>query len=158
MKWINVLVGSVVVAITASVVAGLFIVGSPKAERLARFDERRANDLQMIQSEVTSYWQQKNRLPQSLEELQYDLGYFIPPTDPQTGAPYEYRVLAPLRFELCTVFSAASEEAFPNGGRVAMPKPAGAPFVEADNGWTHGVGRMCFTRTIDPERFPKPTR
>jgi len=156
MKWINVLVGSVVVAITASVVAGLFIVGSPKAERLAQFDERRVNDLSMIQSEVTSYWQQKRRLPQSLEELQYELGYFVPPTDPQPGAVYEYRVLEPLKFELCAVFSAASEETLPNEGRVAaMPKPVGAPFPSAESNWTHGAERTCFTRTIDPERFPK---
>ena len=105
---IQILVGNVVLAVASAVISGFFIVGSPKAERLARFDERRINDLSMIQSEVTSYWQQKRRLPQSLEELQHDLGYFIPPTDPQPGAMYEYRVLTPLKFELCAVFSAVS--------------------------------------------------
>lgn len=155
-KWIHLLVGSVITAVTASVLAGLFIVGSPKAERLARFDERRVNDLSMIQSEVMSYWQQKRHLPQSLEILQSELVYFTPPIDPQTGAAYEYRVLEPLKFELCAVFSAASEEVVPGRERSIAPKPVPAPYTNAENNWTHTASRTCFTRTIDPARFPKP--
>jgi hypothetical protein len=160
---IHVLVGSVILAIAVSVIAGLFIVGSPKSERLARFDERRVNDAQMIQNEIFNYWQQKERLPQSLDELQSDFTYFVAPRDPQTGAPYEYRVLPPLKFELCATFSTASEEAqsfgYPTMSLPIMaPQPVGGPFIDAESGWAHGAGRACFMRTIDPERFGKDVK
>ena len=149
---------SVVVAVMAgSVVAGFFVVGSPQRERLARFDERRVNDLQIIQNETVNFWQTKDRLPANLEELKNDLSGFVAPRDPETGAAYEYRALEPLRFELCANFATGSRNAAEVTDRTdrrvksAMPYPVFS--YDGMGNWMHGLGRECFIRTIDPERL-----
>jgi len=49
-----------------AVIAGFFIVGSPQEGRLRRFDEQRVQNLQFLQSEIVSFWINKERLPKSL--------------------------------------------------------------------------------------------
>lgn len=148
---IGLFVGVVVAMIIANVVIGFFMIGSPQKERLARFDNQRVNDLQMIQNEVINFWQQKARLPYALDELKNDLTGFVAPHDPQTGTAYEYRTVEPLKFELCATFVTSSNAKTPK----SMPRtPYPAPYYEGLGNWTHDVGRICFTRTIDPERFP----
>ena len=152
---IHACVALVVVLVVANVVAGFFMVGSPKKERLARFDSQRTNDLKMIQNEVLNFWQQKVWLPAGLDELKNDITGFVPPNDPATGALYEYREVAPLKFELCAVFATASSD---NGKGMthAVPYPVSYNYDGLGN-WTHDQGRVCFIRTIDPERFrPEP--
>lgn len=134
-----------------SVVAGFLLVGSPVAERLRQFDDRRVSDLQSLQWEVVNFWQAKEQLPGSLEALRDDIRGFIPPRDPETGQTYEYRIFTPLSFELCAAFRMDSEN---EGGAVrAVPIPRG-PYGEAVESFAHGAGRTCFMRTIDPDRYP----
>ena len=147
------LLTSAVTAIVAvSVVSGLFVVGSPARERLTRLDERRVNDLQIIQNEIINFWQAKETLPTRLNNLQNDLTGFSVPLDPQTGVAYDYRTTGPLQFELCANFVTANDGALKSGRSMAVPMPA--PYWEGFGNWQHGEGRSCFTRTIDPERFP----
>jgi len=142
---------AIIVVVLAAVVFGFFVAGTPADRRLVRFDERRANDLSVIQSQVISYWQNKDALPPSLAELSNDILNFSIPVDPKTGEAYEYRVLGPLSFELCAVFETESED---NNSR-AVPMIYPTPET-----WQHGVGRTCFERTIDPDFFriekPRP--
>ena len=151
-----------VLLVVANVITGFFMVGSPKAERLARFDSQRVNDLQMIQNEVINFWQQKARLPATLDELKNDITGFVPPHDPQTGALYEYRSIQAQaedlrlpQFELCAMFATSSSVETSKGMLRAVPYPAA--YYDGFGNWTHGPGRVCFSRTIDPERFrPEP--
>lgn len=144
-----------IVLVAANVVTGFFMVGSPKQERLARFDAQRVNDLQMIQNELINFWQQKDRLPATLDELKNDITGFMPPTDPETVLPYEYQATAPLAFELCAQFTTSIEKDASKGRTPAVPYPA--PYYEGLENWAHDAGRACFIRTIDPERFrPEP--
>jgi hypothetical protein len=55
--------------VTTAIVVGFMVVGSPAQQRLLRFDDRRIQDLQSIQGQVVTYWQQKEVLPKSLEDL-----------------------------------------------------------------------------------------
>lgn len=143
-------VGFIVALILANVVTGFFMIGSPQKERLVRFDSQRTNDLQMIQNEVLNFWQQKTRLPATLDELKSDITGFVSPHDPQTGGVYEYRTVEALKFELCATFATSSTDKTPKG----MPyAPYPTPYYEGLGNWTHDVGRICFARTIDPERF-----
>lgn len=144
--------------VAVSVIAGFFVVGSPGEERLYRFDEQRLQDLQMLQGEVVYYWQRKGELPQALEMLEDDIRGVRVPFDPENGAPYEYSVKGELMFELCATFARANDEAVGAFGRT---KPMMPEAVYPETNWSHGEGRTCFERTIDPELYkpiPMPVR
>lgn len=137
-------------------IAGFFIVGSPKNERLRELDRVRVSNLQYIQSEIVYYWQNKETLPESLEALNDDLRGVRIPKDPETREPYEYEVTGPLSFTLCAVFSLPSIGEEENGRMIAPPQPTLKPYaheVFPGISWEHGAGRVCFTRTIDPDVF-----
>jgi len=129
------------IMVLGSIIAGFFIIGTPAEQRDRRFDDRRVSDLQSLQWQIINYWQQKNELPQTLADLQDSISGFVPPTDPETEASYEYNILGELSFELCAEFETSSKE-----------------FVESypktrDQNWEHEKGRTCFKRTIDPELY-----
>lgn len=139
------LVGGSVVALCAITVAlGFFILGTPYAARLSRIDQTKEYDLQQIQSQISNFYQVKQKLPTSLDELQDSTIPVVVPTDPQTGAPYIYRAKSATTFELCATFNRPS---LPTQGRVSRPFYGG-------ESWQHGSGEVCFTRTIDPDRYP----
>jgi len=145
--------GVVSLVVLASVVSAFFIVGSPQTLRALRYDQQKVSDLQNIQWQVTEYWRQKEALPANLEELKDPLVGAVVPTDPQFNEGdayvYEYRVISQSNntFELCAVFNRGSIE---NEIGVARPLYSG----QAEEYWTHGIGRTCFERTVDPEKFP----
>lgn len=146
-------IGVVVVVI----IAGFFIIGSPQEERLRRFDEARVSDLQFLQSEIISYWQNKEELPGELSLLEDDIRGVQIPQDPETDDAYEYQVKGPETFELCAVFNRPSLEAEEFG--LDRPMPIKAPglvpkpyYLEQQN-WHHEAGRVCFERTIDKDFY-----
>lgn len=139
---------AVAVLIVLSIVSGFFIIGTPGQARLARMDDQRVQDLQMIQSEIINYWQKKGELPPTLQTLNDPLSYFTLPKDPTTGADYEYQnttASAP-SFELCATFAAASR-----------PQPTVPSYAKpryADDDWSHLAGRTCFNRVVDRDLYP----
>jgi hypothetical protein len=131
-------------AVLVAAVAGFVLAGSPARQRLVRTDLRRISDLVMLQNEIVNYYRAKNALPQSLDQLTNSISGFRSPDDPQSGRPYEYRVTGTLSFQLCADFS------LPSGKEnVGAYPPYSTPGVSGWN-WSHGTGRECFTRTIDP--------
>src|SRR3989344_1590393 len=143
------------VLILVSVVAGLFIIGSPGQMRLFRFDDQKVNDLTMLQYQIVNYWQQKERLPLALSDLEDPISGFAVPTDPQTEGSYRYEKTGALSFKLCADFNADSRE--DSRARV-VAVPIGVDGMVGKGleteAWQHGVGETCFERTIDPERYP----
>lgn len=132
---------SIIISIVAAaIITGFFVVGSPGQERLRRFDERKIQDLGIIQSEVIYFWQNKSRLPDSLSELNDSVRRFSVPKDPQSGQGYEYHILAPNRFEFCAMFN--------------LPDPR-----DDNSFWTHGAGHTCFQKTADaePDKLRRPS-
>lgn len=140
----------IIFIVIVAVVFGFFLAGSPNSERLRRFDERRVQDLQTIQSEIINYWINKERLPQRLSDLQDSIRGFSTPKDPESGNDYSYVVNSGLAFTLCADFSRSSTE------NTNMPKPVPGPYYEQSN-WQHNSGRFCFERNIDPEIY-KPAK
>lgn len=143
---------SVIAVVSAAIVAGFFIVGSPQTERLRRFDERRVSDLQNIQWQIVSFWQQKERLPESLDELADDISGWKAPKDPETGGQYEYAKGADLSFEVCASFVLESEK-----DATSIESPLYPPVFDGNGNlenWAHPKGKHCFERKIDPERYP----
>ncbi len=160
-----------IVVVVAAIVIGFIAVGSPAKQRDLRFDNQRTGDLQSIQWQVINYWQHKEKLPALLDDLTDETTGFVVPTDPETDQPYGYSIKAisgtqgtagGMSFQLCAVFSRASQDTKGRGGyygggssyAIDMATPAAYPGIRSSDVWTHGVGRVCFDRTIDPDRYP----
>lgn len=139
------------VVVIATIVLGFVLVGSPTQQRKVRFDDQRVSDLSNIQNEITNYYSlKKGALPSSLADLTNSLSGFTAPTDPTTGASYEYSVKEGLTFELCATFESASV----GNAQTDLSMPYRAYGVNYYGNWNHGVGRTCFERTIDPDLYP----
>lgn len=143
------------VLVLVSIIAGFFIIGSPMDARLYKFDEQKVSDLQNIQWQVVSYYQQKGRVPTSLQDLLDPISGWTIPVDPQTGEQYTYKS-DKLAFQLCATFN---KDARPTSQyqMVSRPMSEPEPGVDGDlamSPWNHGPGTMCFDREIDPERYP----
>lgn len=145
------------------IVFSFSVIGSPKTQRNLRIDERRVSDLQSIQWQVISYWQQKEKLPENLKDLSSPLSGFYLPVDPefQKGRVYEYNKKGDLSFELCAEFSLPMPQGWQEmGGREVLPMydkdiAVSSPAVSGMNdSWDHEVGRTCFDRTIDKDMYP----
>jgi len=144
--WMRIFVQGTIVLVSITIIAGFFFAGSPYQERLRQFDQRRINDLQSIQFQVTDYWQSKQILPPTLDALRDDLRGFVAPRDPETNTAYEYRSTGDLSFELCASFkTSSSDQIGPD-----QPMPAGM-----SESFLHGATRTCFPRTIDPDRYKR---
>lgn len=142
---------AVIAAVIVAVISGFFFIGSPARQRDLRFDEQRVGHLQTLQYGIVNDWQAKRELPASLSELEDPLIGFSVPVDPETGSAYEYRVLGELTFELCATFA---EDSLPGSSNVRLA-PYFDPYSSSEETWSHGEGRTCFERTIDPDRYPE---
>ena len=131
---------------------GFYVMGSPYAQKQKRFDADRVTDLQVIQSQIISYWQAKQKLPKTLEDIKDPISGFVLPVDPSDKSQYEYVVKGKLSFQLCATFSKET----PTGVAVEnFAQPVYPYKVGMDENWKHGVGRVCFDRTIDPDLYPQ---
>lgn len=152
-RYINWATGLLVVL---TIAAGFLIIGSPASQRAYRIDQQRVSDLSSIQSYIVySYYQPKQKLPVSLDEINNPIQGFSVPTDPKTGQPYGYRITnapgAMPSFELCATFETQSP-----GTDQSYSEPVGRHMGMSEN-WKHGVGQTCFERSIDPELYaPHP--
>ncbi|OGG53913.1 hypothetical protein A3H16_00515 [Candidatus Kaiserbacteria bacterium RIFCSPLOWO2_12_FULL_53_8] len=151
-RMVNYAVGAVVLI---TIIAGFFILGTPQQMREKKQDAIRVQDLQNIQYQIVNYWQQKEKLPVSLAELNDPITNNMLPVDPQTKAQYSYETTGKMAFKLCATFANAGDSM--EGGpyrptaKPMEPVSAGTPIQDS---WQHGAGEACFERIIDPERYP----
>lgn len=138
------------VLVLVAIISGFFIMGTPGEVRLMRFDDQKASDLQNIQWQIVNFWQQKEALPATLEEVNDPLSGYTLPLDPQSGESYRYERTSNTSFKLCATFNLASDERSV-AGKESMPMRA---YGSIDGNWQHPAGEHCFDRTIDPERYP----
>lgn len=129
---------------------GFSVIGSPMTQRQLRLDNQKTQDLQALQWQITDYWQRMSALPATLAELNDELSGNHIPVDPQTKEGYEYRKVSNTSFELCANFNLPSRS-IQNG---SMVKPIMIDGGSIDSNFPHQAGRTCFTRTIDPARYP----
>jgi hypothetical protein len=146
-----------------SIIWAFVVMGGPGAQRDLRLDQRRVEDLQSLQSQIIMVWQQKEKLPETLDELKNPIANYMAPQDPefQKGKVYEYKKLSAMKFELCATFIAPIPKGYVENSRggvfptkdiavSSMPYPGGG----LNDSWGHQEGRTCFERTIDPEIYP----
>ncbi len=135
------------ISVSRAIVSGFLIVGSPTKQRNLRFDGERASDLQNIQYQIVTYWQQKQKLPTSLTEIVNPISGNYVPTDPENKTSYGYTIKGDKSFELCATFTLKMQDTS------SMTYPA-YPDNAQNHNWTHNAGRTCFARTIDVQIYP----
>ena len=132
------------VIILASIIWGFAVLGSPRTQRLFKYDEQKMNDLVNIKNEITNYYAEKGVLPETLDVLKTG-NYYIQEIDTQTNTPYEYKKTSDLAYSLCAVFNKASKDTKEmithNYGSLS---------------WTHEVGHTCFDQTVNSNLYAKP--
>jgi hypothetical protein len=137
-------------AVCALVIAGFVLAGTPRQARWARFDTEKINNLSQIQEKIVDYWQSKGVLPGTLDQLSDSISGYRAPQDPQSRAQYGYRVTGPLSFELCADFNLKADESKRNLPPWLISQSEGTYW-----NWSHPSGHVCFSRTIDPSRYPR---
>lgn len=110
--------------------AGLNLIGSPAKARQHALDDRRVSDLRETKYQVFSYWRARGVLPATLDSLSPIGSDSLAYRDPETGAPYGYRVTGDSTYDLCAVFSYPSQ-----GGYGVDP-------------FRHPAGEYCFRRHV----------
>ena len=138
----------VALVVLVSIVSGFFIMGSPQTQRLLKYDEQKISDLQEIQWQVIRYWEDTGEVPETLAELSDPLVFSVP-NDPQTEEAYGYEKRGEQEFTLCATFNKATLE---NRRNTNVYFPLGGQFLE--DTWVHPEGEYCFSRVINPKRFP----
>ena len=123
------------VVVVAVLAASLWVAGSPAAQRDARLDQRRINDLKRLDRAVDAYWVKNQSLPPDLATLARVPGQALP-KDPAGGPAYAYEVAGARSYRLCATF--ATDTAARQARRAQL-----------DEAWLHAVGRHCFDRRID---------
>ena len=135
--------------VLASIILGFFIVGTPTDQRNRKNDEKRIENLQIIQDQIINYWMQKESIPENLSKLEDSISGFIVPKDPKSELMYEYNVGDSFSFELCAIFETSSED-FGIASEKVRPVSIYDSFQQ---NWSHEAERTCFKRTIDPELY-----
>ncbi|QQR82498.1 hypothetical protein IPJ70_00005 [Candidatus Campbellbacteria bacterium] len=135
------------IGVVAAIVSGIVVAGSPSQARAIRFDEQRVNDLSNIQSQVIQYYQYHAVLPGQLSVLTDTISGYTAPLDPETKNAYEYKMLAPLSFELCATFTQENLD-------TTKTAPMYYDMGGMSGNFTHAAGRVCFERVVDPKAYP----
>lgn len=128
------------------IIKGLLIVGSPFKAQKEALDNKRISDLKDIQYQILRYWKNKQKLPDTLEQLTNTMEGYKAPVDPETGKAYFYRPFSKFSFQFCTTFNLASEKS-------TYTNPV--LFNQQNWTWDHPSGFTCFVRTIDPDLYNK---
>ena len=138
------------IVIVSSILWGFSVLGSPRSQRLVKYDEVKVMDLQNITNAIQSYYSVNGNLPKDFVEIS-TLNYGVKQIDPQTQKPYEYIVKSKTQFDLCAEFNTESNK----DDLASMTYPYGG------TSWLHSVGRHCFSQSINPEMYstkPLPVR
>ncbi|MFA6603975.1 MAG: hypothetical protein WCT10_04025 [Patescibacteria group bacterium] len=157
---LRIFAGFVITLVIAAIAGGLYLSGSPNAERSRQFDSQRLAEVQQIAAAVDSFYARNNRLPADLKVLMQAAGtesYLVGSLeDPQTKEPYGYEPQGDSNYLLCAIFDLASETADqqelkqPMPVREPLPPAATAPLVTEPltrgrlRTWEHPSGHFCF--------------
>ena len=129
------LVIAAVVVVVATVGYSIYVIGTPGQQRDLRLDQQRIDDLRNISNNINTYLELNEEMPPSLFEMMGPRYYVRSIEDPETGAPYAYRIIDGTDYELCAVFATASPNARPTAApsRVNLGPRPGQDVLRADD-------------------------
>lgn len=184
-KTIVPMVASVIVTILvgSSIIWSVVVIGTPSEMRSKRIDSTRLSNLSSIQQQVFNHFQNADKLPESLSELNDAFQGYAVPIDPVTKESYEYKIIQQPAikintitnkkemttnaiFEICSNFdivrnyNGQNQATVPAGIKTPIsiadaPYSANNYYYEYDQSpfWNHTTGRVCFKRIISPDMY-----
>ena len=130
--------------VTLPFIGSLCLIENPKITRLKKIDTQVVEQLSMIQNQINTYSWEKEKLPQSYDELK-DFDGKPMSTGYQQKMIEKYQIIYMTRgkdkYQLCATFQRDNREDTENQSRYAN-------YSE----WLHGEGNHCFDLTVDLER------
>ena len=151
--YMNIFLAFISAVILASIIYGIMLIGSPALQHAKMLDEQRINDLTSIQSQIVYVqWQNKGTVPSSLDVLKDPISNYMVPTDPETKANYEYKMLSKNSFELCATFKTVVSTTSNTIGTKPVSYLYGTDVINEN--WQHEATTTCFTRVIDEKLYP----
>lgn len=132
----------------SSIIWGFAVLGSPRTQRLYKYDEQKVSDLQNINRQISSYYSNKGALPKTIEEMSNG-NYYVAQVDPQNKKAYEYIKTTETAYSLCAEFNKASQDEKNSRNNYSMYPYGGV--------WIHPAGHYCFNETVNPDNiYSKP--
>ncbi len=129
-----------IIAVLMVIGFGFWTAGSPTKARLYARDNQRVSDLANICQRVQLYYQNKEVLPQSLNDCDTSPGTYInQKVDRVTGNAYLYRVIDATHFEVGATFDLPTPAGEASSSAGYIPILAQGPGF-----WEHGAGRKTF--------------
>jgi hypothetical protein len=127
----------VIVVLAALFIAGFTIAESPKQARQRRYDEKLIGNFYQIDSVLSVYYQQNNRLPDTLEPLLVN-PYFLDSKAIQTsdGQKIVYESLGETKYQLCATWQTSN-----------LDNNSGLTTIGIEK-WPHQSGYQCLEQTI----------
>lgn len=142
---LKIFVAAVILAVISAVGYGIYVLGTPAGQRSLRFDQLRVSHLENISHSIGQFWERNQELPAALEDLKGPQYFVQAIADPESGEPYEYRVLDENSYKLCAVFATDSKQQ-----EVEPRRPYSATV------WDHGPGRFCFDLEVRAQNGAPP--
>lgn len=128
------------VFVAAAIVVGFMVIGSPRTQRLVKYDDVKLSNLRTIADEVRYYYERNNKLPITLTEVAQANSYGgLVYTDTQFERPYTYVVVDAKTFKVCAEFNRDSQNL-----------NATKTYPELETWSTYKAGEFCFTQTVNP--------
>ena len=89
---------------------GITHIPSPFEKKAREYDRQRLNDLDNIRQNIEYYYQDNNKLPVALSEVndKYNPQNILPKEDPETKDPYQYIATGQTTYQLCAYFATDS--------------------------------------------------
>ncbi len=127
------------------VILGFVVFGGPSTQRDKGLDRARANDIQLLQSQIDGYYFEQGSLPKDLSGLSA-IGVSSMPKDPQTGESYEYKVTGKDSYQLCANFVTDNTA---DASASALTKQIPPYEFTIDGNLVHVTGRVCFDENVN---------
>lgn len=136
------------IVVSLLVISGLTVgflnTETPSEVRERTLDTRQINDLSLIQSQIGSYYEMNNVLPDDINAAYMGMEA---PMAPEGRLTYEYHVTSSTTFELCATFFAESSKA--EQMQYAEPFYMDETLIKNGMNWNHAKGEWCFSRSIN---------
>lgn len=169
--------GIATVAVVLALVWSISIIGTPAEMRAKRIDSTRLSDISRIQQEILNHFQNAEKLPVTLDELNDAFQGYLVPVDPVTKTAYTYTVtqqpvlkmnyttqekelVTPAVFTLCATFDTVREydargQVYGKGGGMDAFYSVSNYYYDGDQSpfWNHGKGETCFKRIISADMY-----
>lgn len=133
-----------IVVVLGSIIWGFSVLGSPRTQRLYKYDAEKVNGLLNMKGQIEAYYGTNSKLPETVEDLK-SANFYGSVLDPQTNLPFEYSKTGELTYRLCANFNKASES----------NSYSQTSYYYGEVNWTHPAGRHCFDQSINPLMYPK---